>query len=80
MIGCIIRCIYTFLFQIVLCENSIYSQACMNDTLTHELIHAYDYCRAHVELDNIKHLACTEVSTVGTVTKGFTVIDKSSQP
>ena len=33
----------------------------MNDTLTHELIHAYDYCRAHLDWNNLKHLACTEV-------------------
>lgn len=31
--------------------------------LSHELIHAYDHCRAQVDfLSNIQHLACTEVS------------------
>ena len=34
----------------------------MNDTLTHELIHAYDHCRAHLDWNNLQHLACTEVS------------------
>lgn len=33
----------------------------MKDVLTHELIHAYDHCRAHVDWQNIKHLACSEV-------------------
>lgn len=47
--------------QVVLCENNIYSQGCMNDTLTHELIHAYDYCRANIEWNNLEHLACTEI-------------------
>ncbi len=34
----------------------------MNDTLTHELVHTYDYCRADVDWDNLEHLACSEVS------------------
>ena len=33
----------------------------MNDTLTHELVHTYDYCRAHLDWNNLEHLACTEV-------------------
>ena len=36
----------------------------MNDTLTHELIHAYDYCRAELDWNNLGHLACTEVSVM----------------
>ena len=47
--------------QIVLCENNIYSQGHMNDTLTHELIHTLDYCRAELDWKNIDHLACTEI-------------------
>ena len=34
----------------------------MNDVLTHELVHAYDDCRARVDWDNLEHLACSEVS------------------
>lgn len=33
----------------------------MNDTLTHELIHTLDYCRAELDWTNIHHLACTEI-------------------
>jgi inner membrane protease ATP23 len=33
----------------------------MNDTLTHELVHTLDYCRAEIDWDNLDHLACTEV-------------------
>lgn len=47
--------------QIVLCENNIYSQGHMDETLTHELVHSYDYCRAQLDWDNLRHLACTEV-------------------
>ena len=33
----------------------------MNDVLTHELVHAYDDCRARVNWDNLEHLACSEI-------------------
>lgn len=33
----------------------------MNETLTHELVHSYDYCRAHLDWEDLQHLACTEV-------------------
>ena len=33
----------------------------MTDTLTHELIHAFDYCRADIDFNNLDHIACTEV-------------------
>ena len=47
--------------EVVLCENTIYNQGCMDTVLTHELIHAYDYCRVNYEKENLKHLACTEI-------------------
>ncbi|XP_035874624.1 mitochondrial inner membrane protease ATP23 homolog isoform X1 [Phyllostomus discolor] len=47
--------------QIVLCQNNIRSQAHMNRVVTHELIHAFDHCRAHVDwFTNVRHLACSE--------------------
>jgi hypothetical protein len=30
-------------------------------TIAHELIHAYDLCRANVDTSNCDHHACTEV-------------------
>nr|DBA31161.1 TPA: hypothetical protein GDO54_007056 [Pyxicephalus adspersus] len=48
--------------EIVLCQNTINDQRSMNRVLTHELIHAYDHCRADVDfLRNIRHLACSEI-------------------
>ncbi|KAF7246497.1 hypothetical protein EYD10_07235 [Varanus komodoensis] len=48
--------------QIVLCQNNIHYQAHMNRVVTHELIHAFDHCRAHVDwFNNVKHLACSEI-------------------
>lgn len=35
--------------QVVLCENQILNDREMADTITHELIHAYDHCRAKVD-------------------------------
>lgn len=48
--------------QIVLCQNNIHNQAHMNQVLTHELVHAFDHCRAKVDwFNNYRHLACSEI-------------------
>ncbi|XP_034019253.1 mitochondrial inner membrane protease ATP23 homolog [Thalassophryne amazonica] len=48
--------------QIVLCQNNISQQSHMNRVVTHELIHAFDHCRAHVDwFNNFRHLACSEI-------------------
>ncbi|XP_068163524.1 mitochondrial inner membrane protease ATP23 homolog [Antennarius striatus] len=48
--------------QIVLCQNNIHGQAHMTQVVTHELIHAFDHCRAQVDwFTNIRHLACSEI-------------------
>ncbi|XP_038833838.1 mitochondrial inner membrane protease ATP23 homolog isoform X2 [Salvelinus namaycush] len=48
--------------MIVLCQNNIHQQSHMNRVVTHELIHAFDHCRAHVDwFNNFKHLACSEI-------------------
>uniref|UniRef100_UPI00398E9A42 mitochondrial inner membrane protease ATP23 homolog n=1 Tax=Pristiophorus japonicus TaxID=55135 RepID=UPI00398E9A42 len=48
--------------QIVLCQNNIHQQRHMNRVVTHELVHMFDHCRAHVDwFHNIKHLACSEI-------------------
>jgi len=47
--------------EIVICEDDVFSQKFVNDVITHELIHAYDVCRAKYDRDNLKHLACTSI-------------------
>ncbi|XP_028255051.1 mitochondrial inner membrane protease ATP23 homolog isoform X1 [Parambassis ranga] len=48
--------------QIVLCQNNIHQQSHMNRVVTHELIHSFDHCRAHVDwFNNLRHLACSEI-------------------
>jgi inner membrane protease ATP23 len=51
--------------HVMLCEDNIerakVPPAMVEQTVVHELIHAYDSCRAHVDWDNCLQLACTEV-------------------
>lgn len=55
--------------QIVLCKNrfngneSVTSKTIsLQQTLSHELIHAFDHCRAHVDFyNNPAHLMCSEI-------------------
>ena len=51
----------------IVCENNTFSQKFMDDVLTHELIHAYDVCRAKYDEENLKHLACTSVSVLSKI-------------
>jgi len=50
-----------FVRQVVLCRDMITPSQIPN-TLTHELIHAYDHCTGKgFSLTNCEHHACTEV-------------------
>ena len=44
-----------------ICEEVLQSQKHMDETLAHELIHAFDDCRAQLDFANCDHHACTEV-------------------
>lgn len=46
---------------ILLCANWIKDKYNLEDILTHELIHAYDHLKFNVDLNNLKHHACTEI-------------------
>ncbi|BFZ60407.1 Mitochondrial inner membrane protease atp23 [Saitoella coloradoensis] len=46
---------------VLLCENRIMGFGMMEDTLTHELIHAYDHQRFEVDWMNMRHHACSEI-------------------
>ncbi len=48
--------------QVVICHNHVGSQGEIDAALTHELIHAYDHCRAaDLDWSNLDHHACSEV-------------------
>ena len=44
-----------------ICANEIINRKHMEDTLSHELIHAYDHLRFKVDFENLRHAACAEV-------------------
>jgi inner membrane protease ATP23 len=46
---------------IILCQNFIDNGLQAEDTLSHELIHAFDNCRVDFDAQNCRHLACTEI-------------------
>ncbi|TPX68550.1 hypothetical protein SpCBS45565_g02992 [Spizellomyces sp. 'palustris'] len=44
-----------------LCSNIFHTKEHMEDTMAHELVHAYDYCRANLVETDCQHHACTEI-------------------
>lgn len=47
---------------VIICHNHLASQEEINHALTHELIHAYDHCRAKdLNWCNCQHHACSEI-------------------
>ncbi|XP_053572721.1 mitochondrial inner membrane protease ATP23 homolog isoform X2 [Bombina bombina] len=66
--------------EIVLCQNNIRQQSHMNRVVTHELIHAFDHCRAHVDwFNNVKHLACSEVCVRDRALRSILAVRKVSR-
>ncbi|XP_076387412.1 mitochondrial inner membrane protease ATP23 homolog isoform X2 [Megachile rotundata] len=47
--------------QVIVCQNTANTEGRVRSTLSHELIHMFDYCRYNMDLNNIHHLACTEI-------------------
>lgn len=50
-------------YGIQICANQIRSQGHLEDTLAHEMVHAYDHMRFKVDwFGDLRHAACTEVN------------------
>lgn len=47
--------------SILLCENFIENGLQAEDTMSHELLHAYDHCRVYFDDANCQHVACSEI-------------------
>lgn len=47
--------------KIIMCENKEIDKRMFQNTVIHELIHAYDICRAKVDWTDCRHFACTEI-------------------
>jgi len=48
-------------YGVLVCQDRLVSKRIMEDTLAHELLHAFDHCRFNVDWSNLRHHACTEV-------------------
>lgn len=46
---------------VLLCANWITSKWQLEDVLTHELVHVYDYLRFNLKFEDLRHHACTEI-------------------
>lgn len=46
---------------ILLCQNKLRSKWHTEDTLAHEMIHAYDQCKFNIDWMNLRHHACAEI-------------------
>lgn len=47
---------------ILICANEMRNQGHLEDTLAHEMVHAWDHLRWKVDWSDLRHAACTEVS------------------
>ncbi|KAF2455122.1 mitochondrial inner membrane protease atp23 [Lineolata rhizophorae] len=48
-------------YGILICANWLRTRAEIEDTMAHEMVHAYDYARFKVDRGNLRHQACTEI-------------------
>lgn len=61
-LDCCCCCCCCVWLQVILCHNRLSTYKEVELALAHELVHAYDFCRAtNLDLTNCKHHACTEV-------------------
>jgi hypothetical protein len=50
-------------YGILICANEMKDQGHLEDTMAHEMVHAYDHLRFKVDwTNNLRHAACTEVT------------------
>lgn len=48
-------------FGILICANEMRDRKHLEDTLSHEMVHAWDHLRWKVNWDDLRHAACSEV-------------------
>lgn len=52
-------------YGIQICANEMTSQNHLEDTMAHEMMHAYDHLRFKLDwTNNLRHAACAEVRTI----------------
>lgn len=65
--------------QAVVCENTVKTREKVEDVLVHELVHAYDHCRAKVNWTYLPHIACSEIRAAALSGECRMTIDKFFQ-
>lgn len=50
---------------ILICANELRDRGHLEDTLAHEMVHAWDHLRWKVDWNDLRHAACSEVSLGG---------------
>lgn len=48
-------------YGIMVCANEMRDQSHLEDTMAHEMVHAYDHLRFKMNWDSLRHAACSEV-------------------
>jgi hypothetical protein len=63
-------------YGVMLCQNRTHlpTKAYAESALTHELMHAFDYCRFKMDFNNVRHHACSEVSDCSLRLKAYPVV------
>lgn len=52
-----------------MCHNRLEQQGEVDRCMVHELVHAFDHCRAKVDWHNCEHHACSEVCHIDIMIK-----------
>jgi inner membrane protease ATP23 len=55
---------------ILICANEMRNRKHLEDTLSHEMVHAWDHLRWKVDWADLRHAACTEVSVLALQLRG----------
>lgn len=64
------------MYGIQLCANEMRSQSHLEDTLAHEMVHAYDHMRFKLNWDdNLRHAACAEVAIPSYIMVSATLVE-----
>ncbi|KAF2864393.1 hypothetical protein K470DRAFT_254046 [Piedraia hortae CBS 480.64] len=48
-------------YGILICANHLRNRGHLEDTLAHEMVHAYDYLRFRLDTQDLRHAACMEI-------------------
>ena len=67
-------------YGILLCANKFRNRGHQEDTMAHEMVHAWDHLKWKVEANNMRHQACLEVSNNQHLQQSFYLANSSVDP